>query len=220
MANKYCDYFDINESYFPCIDESAINDGAPWDTTYPHETFIELLRTIEHMLGGNTNRSVWIHGAYGTGKSQCALAVRRILEVPEQELRDYWNKYEPLKKDQALLEKYVGHKEHGIVTAYRYASGSITTPQLLFLAIQESIKKALNEPRHCYKGENSLKGKVLSRGWKTPRITPLSIRCSKSPNGNRLFRSPRLTKSSTLCVKAAMLRSSWTTSSILLPRKA
>lgn len=157
MANKYCDYFDINESYFPCIDESAINDGAPWDTTYPHETFIELLRTIEHMLGGNTNRSVWIHGAYGTGKSQCALAVRRILEVPEQELRDYWNKYEPLKKDQALLEKYVGHKEHGIVTAYRYASGSITTPQLLFLAIQESIKKALNVQGIAYKGENSLK---------------------------------------------------------------
>lgn len=162
MANKYCDYFDINESYFPCIDESAINDGAPWDTTYPHETFIELLRTIEHMLGGNTNRSVWIHGAYGTGKSQCALAVRRILEVPEQELRDYWNKYEPLKKDQALLEKYVGHKEHGIVTAYRYASGSITTPQLLFLAIQESIKKALNDQGTAYKGENSLKESVIA----------------------------------------------------------
>ena len=41
MPNKYCDYFDVNESYFPCIDESAINDGAPWETTYPHETFVE-----------------------------------------------------------------------------------------------------------------------------------------------------------------------------------
>ena len=86
MPNKYCDYFDVNESYFPCIDESAINDGAPWETTYPHETFIELLKSIERMLGGTTNRSVWIHGAYGTGKSQCALAVRRILEVPERKI--------------------------------------------------------------------------------------------------------------------------------------
>ena len=39
---KYCEYFDVNEKYFPCIDESAINNGAAWDTTYPHETFIEL----------------------------------------------------------------------------------------------------------------------------------------------------------------------------------
>ena len=38
-SNKYCEYFDVNESYFPCIDESAINAGAPWETTYPHETY-------------------------------------------------------------------------------------------------------------------------------------------------------------------------------------
>ena len=162
MANKYCDYFDVNESYFPCIDESAINEGAPWETTYPHETFIELLKTIERMLGGATNRSVWIHGAYGTGKSQCALAVRRILESPEDAVRAYWNKYEPLKKNKALLEKILGHKEHGIVTAYRYASGDIMLPQQLFLAVQESIKKALDEQGVEYKGENSLKESAIT----------------------------------------------------------
>ena len=27
MPNKYCDYFDIKEKYFPCVDESAINGG-------------------------------------------------------------------------------------------------------------------------------------------------------------------------------------------------
>ena len=162
MANKYCDYFDVNESYFPCIDESAINEGAPWETTYPHETFIELLKTIERMLGGATNRSVWIHGAYGTGKSQCALAVRRILESPEDAVRAYWDKYEPLKKNKALLEKILGHKEHGIVTAYRYASGDIMLPQQLFLAVQESIKKALDEQGVEYKGENSLKESAIT----------------------------------------------------------
>ena len=98
MPNKYCDYFDINERYFPCVDESAINSGADWTDTYPHETFIELLKCMERMLGGNTNRSVWIHGAYGTGKSKCALAVRRILELSEADVRAYWDTYEPLKR--------------------------------------------------------------------------------------------------------------------------
>lgn len=27
---KYFEYFDIDETYFPCIDESAINAGVDW----------------------------------------------------------------------------------------------------------------------------------------------------------------------------------------------
>ena len=160
--NRYCEYFDVNESYFPCIDESAINAGAPWETTYPHETFIQLLNNVEKMLGGSTKRSVWIHGAYGTGKSQCAYALKRILEVPETELRAYWDRYEPLKKNAPLLEKLIGHKQRGIVTAYRYASGSITTPQQLFLAVQESIKNSLIANNIEYKGESTLKESVIA----------------------------------------------------------
>ncbi len=162
MANKYCDYFNVNEEYFPCFDESAINHGATWDDTYPHDTFIGLLNATEKMLGGNTNRSLWIHGAYGTGKSKCAYALKKILEVSEEELKTYWNKYEQLRSNQALLEKILGHKEQGIVCAYRYASGSVTTPQQLFMAVQESVKKALDNQKVSYKGENSLKESVIA----------------------------------------------------------
>ena len=152
---KYSEYFDVNESYFPCIDESAIKAGASWEATYPHETFISLLNDVEKMLAGSTKRSVWIHGAYGTGKSQCAFALKRILEVPENEVRAYWGKYEALEKHNALLEKLIGHKEQGIITAYRYASGSITTPQQLFLAVQESLKTALEENNVQFTGNGT-----------------------------------------------------------------
>ena len=117
-SKKYCEYFDVNEAYFPCIDESAINAGVAWEQTYPHETFIELLTNAEKMLSGSTNRSLWIHGAYGTGKSRCAYALKKILEVPEDEVRAYWAQYEPLKKQGALLEKIIGHKEQGVITAF------------------------------------------------------------------------------------------------------
>lgn len=158
---KYCEYFDINETYFPCIDESAINAGVDWKKTYPHETFIKLLKTVENMLGGATKRSVWIHGAYGTGKSQCAYALKKILEVPEDDLKEYWNRYEPLKKEIPLLGKLLGYKEKKIVTAFRYASGSIDSPQQLFFAVQESIKTALENSDVEYKGENTLKESVI-----------------------------------------------------------
>lgn len=161
-ARKYCEYFNINETYFPCIDESAIYAGVDWQATYPHETFIKLMKATENMLGGATKRSVWIHGAYGTGKSQCAYALKKLLESTEAEVRAYWEKYEPLKRELPLLEKLLGHKEKGVVTAYRYASGCINSPQQLFLAVQESIKQALEEQGVEYKGERTLKESVIA----------------------------------------------------------
>lgn len=160
---KYAQFFDVDEKYFPCIDDSAIAGGARWNTTYPHEAFIRLLNATEEMLSGSTNRSVWIHGSYGTGKSQCAFALKKILEVPEEELKTYWESYEPLKKEKDLLTKLLGHRDRGIVTVYRYATGGITTPQKLFTAIQESVKKALEDSSYViYNGENTLKETVIS----------------------------------------------------------
>lgn len=159
---KYCEYFNVNETYYSCIDESAINAGVDWSSTYPHETFISLLNNTEKMLSGSTKRSLWIHGAYGTGKSQCAYALKRLLEVPTAELEAYWDKYDALKKQTNLKAKLLGHKEHGIITAFRYASGSITTPQQLFYAVQQSIKISLNQIPDSYKGENTLKESVIA----------------------------------------------------------
>ena len=52
-VGKYRQFFDVDEKYFPCIDDSAIEAGAPWENTYPHETFIELLKNVETMLFGD-----------------------------------------------------------------------------------------------------------------------------------------------------------------------
>lgn len=160
---KYDQFFDVDEKYFPCIDDSAIAGGARWDITYPHAAFIKLLRATENMLSSSTNRSVWIHGAYGTGKSQCAFTLKKMLEVPEDELKTYWDSYDPLKKESDLLTKLLGHRDRGIVTVYRYATGGITTPQKFFAAVQESVHDALKKS-DCvtYMGENTLKENVIS----------------------------------------------------------
>jgi len=161
--NKYREYFDIDEKYFPCIDDAAIDAGAPWENTYPHSTFIDMLTEMERaMARQNNGRTLWIEGAYGTGKSQCVYALRKILEVPEAELRDYWDRYEPLKKKTDLLEKLIGHKKKGIVVAHRYASGGIMSARDLFFAIQESVKSALVQQNVPYLGENTLKESIIA----------------------------------------------------------
>lgn len=161
--NKYLDYFDIDEKYFSCIDDAAIEAGAPWKNTYPHSTFMTLLTEMERALARqNGGKTLWIEGAYGTGKSQCTYALRRILEVPEEELRDYWDRYEPLKRNPDLFEKLMGHKKKGIVVAYRYASGGISSARDLFFAIQESVKAALVRQHVPYLGENTLKESIIA----------------------------------------------------------
>jgi hypothetical protein len=163
-SNNYREYFDIDERYFPCIDDAAINAGAPWDNTYPHTTFINMLTEMERALSRQNNgRTLWIEGAYGTGKSQCAHALRKILDVPEAELRAYWDRYDPLKtnKNLDLLERLIRHKQSGILTVYRYASGGIRSPRDLFFAIQESVKSALVQQNIAHFGENTIKESVI-----------------------------------------------------------
>ncbi|GHT98739.1 hypothetical protein FACS1894142_5460 [Spirochaetia bacterium] len=162
--NKYREYFDINEDYFPQVNASAIAAAKPdfWTSTYPHKTFIDMLTSMERVLARQEMRSLWIEGAYGTGKSQCAYALKKILEVSEGELRAYWDKYEPLKSKKDLLEKLIGQKkaDNGIVTAHRYAAGGIRSPRELFMAIQDTLKTALKEA-NLYTGENTLKDSVI-----------------------------------------------------------
>ncbi len=162
-SNKYREYFDIDEEYFPQVNDSTIAAASPdfWMRTYPHYTFIEMLNSMERVLARQEKRSLWIEGAYGTGKSQCAYALKKVLEVPEDELRAYWDRYEPLKKKTDLLEKFIGHKQKGIVIAYRYASGMIDSPRDLFLAVQETLKASL-VAEDLYAGENTLKESVIA----------------------------------------------------------
>lgn len=161
-SNKYCEYFDFDEDYFPQINDSSIKENPDlWKKTYPHETFIDMLKATERVLARQEKRSIWVEGAYGTGKSQCVYALKKILDVTEDELRTYWNRYLPLKKQQDLLEKLVGHKRKGIITAYRYASGAIDSLRDLYLAIQDTLKESLVEA-NLYTGENTLKESVIA----------------------------------------------------------
>ena len=103
MANSvYKDYFEIDENYFPCVNESAINAGLKWENFYPHQTFIDLLRKTDRILSRQEKRSLWISGAYGTGKSYAGFALSSLLTASPQEVEAYFDKYDalvPFKKD-------------------------------------------------------------------------------------------------------------------------
>lgn len=95
MGNKtYKDYFNINPKYYAAVTADLIKSGeVKWDAFYPHETFVKLLEKTHIMLSGKDSRSLWVEGAYGTGKSHAVLTVKSLLEASDDEIRAYFKEY-------------------------------------------------------------------------------------------------------------------------------
>jgi len=163
--NKYSEYFDIDQEYFPEINLSSIKAGVDWQKTFPHKTFVDLLKATERMLARATNsdkKGIWIEGAYGTGKSRVAWTLKNLLDCTDDKLKAYFTEYDALHKEPDLRDKLLGHKQGKIITAYRYASSEIDGDRALIMAVYESVTKALHDAKVAYKGEETLRGGVAA----------------------------------------------------------
>lgn len=87
---SYRDYFDIDPDYFPQVDKKII-DTVPdlWKKFYPHPSFVNLLKAMTDVLKRKYKLSVWVDGAYGTGKSHAVLTLKKLLETSEEETKAY-----------------------------------------------------------------------------------------------------------------------------------
>jgi len=162
MLEKYRNYFSIDEDYFPAVTEDLINHGkVSWQKYYPHETFVKLIKDTVSVLSRQQKVSIWVEGAYGTGKSHAVLTLKKLLDAPKDEVRDYFQKY-ALDNDLCNKLENLKGQEQPILTVHRYGSSYVRNDSNLVLAIQESIKKALDEKGIEYRGEKSLKDAVIA----------------------------------------------------------
>ena len=161
MSGKiYRDYFNIDPKYYAAVTADLIESGkVSWKNFYPHETFVKLLEKTHTVLSGKDPRSLWVEGAYGTGKSHAALTVKSLLEATDEEVEEYFKDY-GLDKD--LCQKLITDKNAGkLITIHRIGSGSIRSDQDLILAVQDSIMSALDAHGIENHGEASLKDAAL-----------------------------------------------------------
>lgn len=74
----YRHYFDIDPDYFPAVNEALIKQKPYlWKIYYPHTTFVKLLKDTVSVLRKEQKRSIWVEGAYGTGKSHAVLTLKK-----------------------------------------------------------------------------------------------------------------------------------------------
>ncbi len=160
LLEHYRHYFDIDPDYFPAVNEAVITKSPDmWKKFFPHETFVKLLKNTVSVLNRKQKLSIWVEGAYGTGKSHAVLTLKKLLDANEGDTREYFYKY---KLDNDLCNELQNIKSSGtILTVHRYGSSNIHGDNDLVLAIQESIERAfaLRGMENC--GADSLKTAVI-----------------------------------------------------------
>lgn len=157
---NYRHYFDIDPDYFPAVNEAVINSNPDmWRKFFPHDTFIKLIKNTVNVLDRKQKLSIWVEGAYGTGKSYAVLTLKKLLDADESDVQEYFEKYE---MDKDLCNNFLRIKNSGrVLTVHRYGSSNIHGDNDLVLAIQESIEKAFAAAGIENKGKDSLKDAVI-----------------------------------------------------------
>ncbi len=163
MLEKYRHYFDIDPEYFPQVNEAIINNNPDiWKKYYPHETFIKLVKDTVSFISRKQKVSIWVEGAYGTGKSHAVLTLKKLLDASDDDTREYFDKY-PDQLSIDLLNQFqqLKNSEQQILTVHRYGSSSIRDDASLVFAMQESIANSLKERGFGTFGQSALKASSI-----------------------------------------------------------
>ena len=90
----YSHYFEIDPEYFPVVDENVIREKPDlWQKYYPHKTFVDLIKDVIKVLNRSQKLSIWVEGAYGSGKSHSVLTLKKLLDANEEETAAYFDRY-------------------------------------------------------------------------------------------------------------------------------
>lgn len=170
---SYRDYFDIDPEYFPQVDKRII-DTQPdlWKKFYPHPSFVAILKATVDVLKRKQKLSVWVDGAYGTGKSHAVLTLKKLIEASDEDTAAYFEKYG---LDAFLCKSLTAEKNAGkILVCHRYGSSDISSDTELIVAIQEGIERALAENGIENRANVSLKDALISN-FRIDRIATVPV---------------------------------------------
>lgn len=157
---SYREYFNIDPEYFPQVNKKLIDEQPDlWKKFYPHPSFVQLLKAVVDVLERKQKLSIWVDGAYGTGKSHAVFTLKKLIDSTDEETTEYFEQNE---LDPFLCKKLLTQKNEGkILVCHRYGSSDIQSDTDLIVAIQEGIEKALKEAGIENAASTSLKNSLI-----------------------------------------------------------
>lgn len=151
----YRDYFGIRPDYAPCMTLADINKAPEtWLGFYPHDSFVEILRELLRSLEGG-NKTLWITGAYGTGKSHASLVLQKLFTDDEVRVRKWLDLRKAQIKD-PVRDVFLKQRETKVLAVYDVNTDGVDAKNQFLMRLQRGITKALEAEGHTI----PLKGKL------------------------------------------------------------
>lgn len=151
----YKDYFGIRPDYAPCMTLADINKTPKtWLGFYPHVSFVEILRELLNSLEGG-HKTLWITGAYGTGKSHASLVLQKLFTDDEARVLEWLALRNSLIPDPVKKGLLARRREKTLVV-YDVNADGVDAKQQFLMRLQRGISKELEVGGHTI----PLKGKL------------------------------------------------------------
>lgn len=154
----YADHLAVRKDFIPVFsEEQDRSQTGAWKFFIPHQGLREILHGMIRAFergSAQDKLSLWMHGAYGTGKTFAAFVFKHMLEDDPAEVEDYFRKHQKLRD---LWPRLRTLREKGrYLVVYRSGSAHITSSLKLLVEIQQGVKEKLRE-----KGYGNVAGETL-----------------------------------------------------------
>jgi len=141
---QYKEILELYEYFQPVYDITQ-ESGEYWKQFIPTKGFIEVLEATINSLESQEQKkrkSIWIQGAYGTGKSHATGVIKHLLSDDWDKIQDFVEKLNhPSLK--ARLENF--RKENRVFPVTLKGVSGINSPKDFSLALEKAVKQGLEQ---------------------------------------------------------------------------
>jgi hypothetical protein len=138
----YKDYFGIRPDYVPCMTLADLNKTPEtWLGFYPHDSFVEILRELLKSLDGG-NKTLWITGAYGTGKSYASLVLQKLFTDDEARVMN-WLDLRMAQIPDSVRKVLLARRGTNTLVVYDVNADGVDAKNQFLMRLQRGITKAL-----------------------------------------------------------------------------
>ncbi len=151
----YKDYFGISPDFVSYMTLVDINKTPEtWLGFYPHDSFVEILRNLLKSLEGG-NKTLWITGAYGTGKSFASLVLQKLFTDDEARVLK-WLDLRMAQIPDPVRKGLLARRGEKVLVVYDVNADDVDAKNQFLMRLQRGITKALETRGHTI----PLKGKL------------------------------------------------------------
>jgi hypothetical protein len=115
-----------------------------WLNFYPHSSFVEFLRILLKQMDGG-KKSVWLTGAFGTGKTFAALVLQKLFNADDTLIKQYFEKRKDQFSSDTLYNTLKKFREDRVLAIFETGSDAVGAKEQFLVRIESAVIKELQE---------------------------------------------------------------------------